>query len=264
MATINVHAGHNKIVPGAGKYLNEVTEDRKVKNKVIILLKAAGHTVYDCTDDSGTTQSKNLSNIVAKCNAHNVDLDISIHLNAGGGTGTEILYTSAKGKTYAAKVSAAVAEALGIKNRGAKKRDDLYVLNHTKAPAILVECCFVDSKTDTGKWNVDKCAAAIVKGVTGKTNSAGSAAGKSEKPKVESTGKPEAAKSYAKSYKRKYTTTANLNLRMGAGENKNIILTIPKGKVVTCYGYYTKNGSTTWLYVQYGDKTGYCSKAYLK
>ena len=48
---INVHAGHNSIVPGAVSILNEVTEDRKVKNKVIELLRNAGHTVYDCTDD---------------------------------------------------------------------------------------------------------------------------------------------------------------------------------------------------------------------
>ena len=90
MAKYNVHAGHNSIVPGASKYLNEVTEDRKVKNKVIQLLKAAGHTVYDCTDDSGKTVGANLANIVAKCNKHTVDLDISIHLNAGGGTGAEV------------------------------------------------------------------------------------------------------------------------------------------------------------------------------
>ena len=174
MGTYNVHGGHNSIVPGAAKYLNEVTEDRKVKNKVISLLKAAGHTVYDCTDDSGQTQSKNLANIVSKCNKHSVDLDISIHLNAGGGTGTEVLYTSSSGKTWAEKVSKAVASALGLKNRGAKKRDDLYVLNHTKATTILVECCFVDSQTDKSAWDVDKCAEAIVEAVTGKKATSGS------------------------------------------------------------------------------------------
>ena len=170
MAKYNVHAGHNSIVPGASKYLNEVTEDRKVKNKVIQLLKAAGHTVYDCTDDSGRTVGANLANIVAKCNKHTVDLDISIHLNAGGGTGAEVFYYtgSAAGKTKAAAVSQKVAAALGIRNRGAKSSSGLYVLKNTKATAILVECCFVDSKTDQGKWNVDKCAAAIVEAITGK------------------------------------------------------------------------------------------------
>lgn len=200
MGTYNVHGGHNSIVPGAAKYLNEVTEDRKVKNKVISLLKAAGHTVYDCTDDSGQTQSKNLANIVSKCNKHSVDLDISIHLNAGGGTGTEVLYTSSSGKAWAEKVSKAVASALGLKNRGAKKRGDLYVLNHTKATAILVECCFVDSQTDKNAWDVDKCAEAIVEAVTGKTASSGSTGSSSSASKPSSSGSASSGTSYYKAF----------------------------------------------------------------
>ena len=77
----NVHGGHSLICRGASGLLDEVNEDRKVKNKVIELLRECGNTVYDCTDDSGNTQNKNLSNIKNKCNAHKVDLDISIHLN---------------------------------------------------------------------------------------------------------------------------------------------------------------------------------------
>lgn len=35
-------------------------------------------------------------------------------------------------------------------NRGAKSDvRELYWLSHTKAPAILIEVCFVDSKADT-------------------------------------------------------------------------------------------------------------------
>lgn len=189
MGIYNVHGGHNSIVPGASKYLNEVTEDRKVKNKVIELLRAAGHTVYDCTDDSGRTQSQNLANIVAKCNAHSVDYDISIHLNAGGGTGTEVLYypTSSKGKAMAGVMSKRVADALGLKNRGAKSRSDLYVLKRTKAPAVLVECCFVDSVTDQDKWNVDACAKAIVEAVTGKTVSSGTSSNASSSAPIAQT-----------------------------------------------------------------------------
>jgi N-acetylmuramoyl-L-alanine amidase len=80
---INVHGGHNKLTPGAHSLLDELTEDRKVKAKVINLLRAAGHTVYDCTDDKGKTEDDNLVNIVKKCNAHKVDIDVSIHLNCG-------------------------------------------------------------------------------------------------------------------------------------------------------------------------------------
>lgn len=76
--------------------------------------------------------------------------------------------------------------------------------------------------------------------------------------------KTEAAKSKNASYNRSYTTTANLNLRTGAGKNKDIILTIPKGEEVRCYGYYTKVGNATWLYVAYGKYTGFVSMNYLK
>lgn len=189
MGTYNVHGGHNSIVPGSNKYLNEVTEDRSVKDKLIGYLRASGHTVYDCTDDAGTTQSANLSNIVKKCNAHAVDLDISIHLNAGAGTGAEVWYYTGDnaGKAKAAAVSAAVAKALGIKDRGPKPSSDLYVLRNTEATAILVECCFVDSQTDAAAWNADKCAKAIAEAVTGKSvsSSTGSTARKKKSADVQ-------------------------------------------------------------------------------
>ena len=167
---INVHGGHNRIVPGASGYLDEVTEDRAVTAQVIAKLRALGHTVYDCTDDSGRTQGQNLANIVHACNAHAADLDVSIHFNAGGGAGTEVLVYSNTGEaaSYAAKICAAISE-LGYRNRGVKERKNLYVLRRTTAPALLVECCFVDSAADAQRFDADKMAAAIVRGITGQT-----------------------------------------------------------------------------------------------
>ena len=167
MATYNIHGGHSLKCRGASGLLDEVNEDRKVKNKVIELLRAKGHTVYDCTDDGGTTPIKNLKNIVSKCNAHNVDLDVSIHLNAGGGHGCEVYGYSNNISGVGARVSANIASALGITNRGFKVRTNLYVLHRTNSPAILIECCFVDSKEDHDKWSVDKCAHAIVNAIIG-------------------------------------------------------------------------------------------------
>lgn len=168
---INVHGGHSLKCRGASGYLDEVNEDRKVKNKVIELLRNEGHTVYDCTDDNGTTQNANLKAIVNKCNAHSVDLDISVHLNAGGGTGTEVyVYSDAsKAKPYAERIAKNISNVLGIKNRGVKIQKNLYVLRKTNAPSLLVECCFVDSKNDADHWNADKCAKAIVEGILNKT-----------------------------------------------------------------------------------------------
>ena len=169
MGVYNVHGGHNFIVPGAKGLLDETTEDRKVTARVISALRAAGHTVYDCTDDSGRTQGQNLANIVAKCNAHPVDLNISNHLNAGGGTGVEVWCYNEKTKDIADAICANVSAALGIPNRGVKYSKNLYVLRKTAGSAILVECCFVDNQNDASHWNADKCGDAIASAIAGKT-----------------------------------------------------------------------------------------------
>ena len=175
---INVHAGHNpdgKVACGAIGYIKESTEARRVKDEVIRMLREMGHTVYDCTVDDGTSASDVLKKIVSKCNAHEVDLDVSIHFNAAGNlpedgktTGTEVLLYSGYSKAgdYAVAVSEAI-ESLGFKNRGIKFRPDLYFLKKTKAPAMLIECCFVNDKDDTKNYDHYKMAKAIVKGITG-------------------------------------------------------------------------------------------------
>lgn len=54
-------------------------------------------------------------------------------------------------------------------NRGAKQRTDLYVLNSTKAPAILIELGFINNDSDIAKWDVDNISNSIVYAVTGQT-----------------------------------------------------------------------------------------------
>lgn len=182
MATYNVHGGHSLSCRGAAKYLDEVNEDRIVKNKVIQYLRSAGHTVYDCTDDYGTTVNGNLVAIVQKCNAHNVDLDISIHLNAGGGTGCEVWNYDSRTKVVSDRICANISSALGIRNRGTKYEPELYVLRNSNALALLVECCFVDNMTDKNAWNAEKCAKAIVEGILNKSISTSSSSGSTSKP----------------------------------------------------------------------------------
>ena len=169
MATYNVHAGHNWHVTGARGYLDETKEDRIVKDEVIRLLRREGHTVYDCTDEDGRTQAENLRNIVKKCNAHSVDLDVSIHLNAGGGTGVEVWQYDNRTKAVADRICEAISDKLELKNRGSKITDKLYVLNKTNSKAILVECCFVDRQADYDAWSGSQCAKAIVEGILGES-----------------------------------------------------------------------------------------------
>lgn len=176
---INVHAGHNpdgKVACGAVGLIYESTEARNVVSKLITILQKAGHTVYNCTVDNGTSQSDVLNKIVKKCNSNSVDLDISIHFNAGAKdtsgngvtTGTEVLVydkaTNAYG--YAEKVCTEISK-LGYKNRGVKVNQGLYFLNNTKAHAMLIECCFVDDADDVKLYSADKMARAIATAIVG-------------------------------------------------------------------------------------------------
>ncbi len=176
---INVHAGHNadgRVACGAIGFIRESTEARRVKDAVITMLRQLGHTVYDCTVDDAAGVSDNLRQIIAKCNAHEVDLDISIHFNSGTRdasgngktTGTEVfVYSpSSEARTDAEIVCRAIAQ-MGFQKRGVKYNTGLYVLKHTKAPAMLVECCFVDDKDDVQLYDCQKMAEAIVYGITG-------------------------------------------------------------------------------------------------
>ena len=177
--TYNVHAGHcpqGQGASGAVGILQESVEDRAVKNEVIRLLRAEGHTVYDCTCDENTTKQGCLNKIVAKCNQHSVDLDISLHLNSGrndyGGDGStggvEVWNYDTGTQEISDRICEAIATELGIHNRRTKYDKDLFVLANTKSKALLVECCFVDDADDAKVWDAKRCAKAIVRGILNK------------------------------------------------------------------------------------------------
>lgn len=177
--TYNVHAGHcpqGQGASGAVGILQESAEDRAVKNEVIRLLRAEGHTVYDCTCDENTTKQGCLNKIVAKCNQHSVDLDISLHLNSGrndyGGDGStggvEVWNYDTGTQEISDRICEAIATELGIHNRRTKYDKDLFVLANTKSKALLVECCFVDDADDAKAWDAKRCAKAIVRGILNK------------------------------------------------------------------------------------------------
>ena len=170
---INVHAGHTSqkgAACGACGIVKESVEDRKIANELIKILRERGHIVYKCTAE-GSGARDNLRRIVEKCNAHEVDLDISIHLNCynGKAKGTETLIYSkeSKAKKAAQRADKKLA-ALGFVDRGIKIRPDLYVLHWTNAPAMLIETFFCDNKDDVAlykKLGYKKIAKAIADGV---------------------------------------------------------------------------------------------------
>ena len=189
----NISAGHNpegKVACGAAGILSESRENRIIKDKLIQILRAAGYEVNDCTCDDGTSQGDVLSKAVAKHNSYEADLNVQIHFNSGRNDyigdgsvgGTEVfLYSVNESNKVAIKYGKAVVEAiseLGYRIRDDKIPDELktnsslYFLRKTKAPAILIECCFVDDKDDADLYNADQMAQAIAKGLMGGETSA--------------------------------------------------------------------------------------------
>lgn len=170
---IGIDKGHStwdKSPCGAVGLLNESKENRPVGDKVIQKLRALGHTVIDCSCNSASSVNEQLAAIVNKANAQKLDLFLSLHLNAGGGTGAEIYTTNTSGaKEEAKKLIETYCKRTGFRNRGYKYKE-LYVIRHTNAPAMLLEMCFVDTESDFKRWNnlgVETIANVIVEGITG-------------------------------------------------------------------------------------------------
>ena len=147
--SVVISSGHGKYVRGASGILDEVDEARRVVDCVAGALRARGVTVKVFHDNTSHNQSDNLETIVDYHNAQQRDLDVSVHFNAYEQTssprGVEVLYVTQS--QLAAQVSAEIAS-VGFVNRGPKKNNDLYFLNNTEQPAILIEVCFVDSQAD--------------------------------------------------------------------------------------------------------------------
>lgn len=144
---IAINAGHTKLGVGVGAngYLNESKETRKIAYELMKLLAATNHEVIPCIFDKSTN---NLKEAVDLANNEKVDLFISIHLNAGGGQGSEV-YTYKGKKLDQAKKTLENLNKLGFKNRGIKDGSNLYVIKNTKMNAMLIEVCFVDNKNDS-------------------------------------------------------------------------------------------------------------------
>ncbi len=169
-----IDIGHN-CPPDTGargiKVEDNLTLD--VGNRVIAKLKALGNEVIACKPNSASSVRESLSKRCSTANANNVATYVSIHFNAfnGQANGTEVFATSETGRRIAKPVLDEIIK-LGFFNRGVKSGSHLYVLKNTDMPAILIECCFLDSSKDMNLFNPEAMANAIVKGLTGKVPSA--------------------------------------------------------------------------------------------
>ena len=167
---VNISSGHSINCQGAADIINEVTEARKVVDRVYEIVKASGKQCYKYHDTSSSS-TQNLVNIVNWHNGFNDGVDVSIHFNAythvDKPMGTEVCYYS--NSSLASAVSKEIATAGGFIDRGAKQRTGLYFLKHTNKPAILIEVCFVDSVADVNLYraNFERICQAIAKTLIG-------------------------------------------------------------------------------------------------
>ena len=152
---IAVRGGHCPNVPGSRGIIDELKEDRLVKNAVIKYLNQMGVSVLDVTPpDSTSSSSADLSYGVNKANNWGADLFVSIHFNNAystynGALGTEVCVYSEN--DVAGRVVSQLAS-LGFRNRGQKVRTGLYELKNTKMKSMIIEVCFVEATEDVALY----------------------------------------------------------------------------------------------------------------
>ena len=96
-----------------------------------------------------------LTQRIRECNAFDPDLALDIHNNAGGGDGAEVYhhFGGGTGKVLAQNILEEIT-AIGQNSRGTKTRlndagtDYFGFIRQTNAPAVIVECAFLDNAKD--------------------------------------------------------------------------------------------------------------------
>jgi N-acetylmuramoyl-L-alanine amidase len=170
---IFIDPGHGGRDPGAvGNGMRESNIVLEVAKKFGAIIEIAGFSVlYSRTDDSSPADR------VGAANIWEADYFISIHVNAGGGTGAEtfIAATKTDDRIFAQSVNDTYASDMGLRNRGVKLDTETHVrslgvLRNTRMPAILVELAFIDSPAGNPDVNIllnrrDDMAQALANGI---------------------------------------------------------------------------------------------------
>lgn len=117
-------------------------------------------------------QDDDLEKVCQMANELCANIFVSIHCNASAnhqGRGTEIWYNTKIGKILAERVQNNILLAQPkTLDRGVKHTDNLYVLNRTYMPSILIELAFIDNDEDERllQEELDKFIVGITRGIT--------------------------------------------------------------------------------------------------
>jgi len=147
---IMLDPGHGGSDPGAvanGLREKDLTFDIVQRIRRMLEEEYAGIEVRLTRD---TDEEMDLSERAQMANRWGADFFLSIHINAGGGTGWESYrHPSSSSRTagYQDVIHPAVLQFIQVKDRG-KKTANFAVLRETKMPALLTENMFIDHAQD--------------------------------------------------------------------------------------------------------------------
>jgi N-acetylmuramoyl-L-alanine amidase len=153
MKKVFIGVGHGGADPGAvGNGLKE--KDLTLAIALACQNELARHDVSVLMSRT-TDENDKVTEEVSECNTYNPDFAVDIHINAGGGDGAEAYHTigGGKGKELAENILDEIVK-IGQNSRGTKIKPnaqgkDYYAfIRLTTAPAVIVECAFIDKKDD--------------------------------------------------------------------------------------------------------------------
>lgn len=154
MVKLFLDPGHGGTDPGAvGNGLREkdLTLAIALECRRVLANEYTGHLIKMSRTSDATVSLSQRTNAANSWGAH---FFLSIHINAGGGTGFETFRYVQKGSSTTMKVQkavhAAVLKASGWKDRG-QKWANFHVLRVSKMPAVLTENGFIDTAADAKK-----------------------------------------------------------------------------------------------------------------
>lgn len=172
-----------------------------------------------------------LTDRIKAVNRADYDFIAEIHLNAGGGKGSEVYYYhgSPTGLKAAKEISKEIAEEFSVPDRGAKVKlgkngkDYFAIIRDTKPTAILVETLFIDNEAELE----------LLKSEEGKRR-CGEAVGRALE---------RALGTRKKTQTDVEITTHSLYIRSGAGTNYKAVGAVKKGEI---YGITEMNAAESW------------------
>lgn len=149
------HGGTDSGAVGNGLQEKHVTLAIALRVRDILNRDYDGHSIRMSRTTDTTTSLTQRTN---DANSWGADYFVSIHINAGGGTGYEdYIYNgsvSSNTVAYRDKMHAEILKQVSFTNRG-KKRANFHVLRETSMPSILTENGFIDTSSDAAKLKSD-------------------------------------------------------------------------------------------------------------